>query len=399
MKTKPRHIIFTVCLVATIAACMYKGFPRFWERCYNQVAYSFFGKTINPYVVKGRANELFLKPNIDDISGKTLLDHYGSIENAKAEAQKNVEATKRLIDTLHRHGSDFLFVFCPTKPAVYPEYLPKDIQKQISGFSMADYYIQLFKENGIPHIDFYSHFKNVKNSFPYPLYTRYGSHWAESTIPFVGDSIYRKLEEIAGIELPSIRTIDLNLTKDYSIQDDELEPGLNLLFSLPKPKLPRPICSLTDTLGKDRPNLLVICDGYFTPLANSCFLDAFHHWDYWIYNRDTYSSRPAYHWRHLDMLYEAAEILEEADIVIALYTSNYLFDYLHGFTESAQDLLQHGKYDRQESIQLIIEQIKADPQWMEAVEQQARERGLSTEENLYQNAEYIFNQNEMKKEQ
>ena len=107
MKTKPRHIIFTLCLVATIAACMYKGFPRFWERCYNQVAYSFFGKTINPYVVKGRANELFLKPNIDDISGKTLLDHYGSIENAKAEAQKNVEATKRLIDTLHRHGSDF----------------------------------------------------------------------------------------------------------------------------------------------------------------------------------------------------------------------------------------------------------------------------------------------------
>ena len=86
MKTKPRHIIFTLCLVATIAACMYKGFPRFWERCYNQVAYSFFGKTINPYVVKGRANELFLKPNIDDISGKTLLDHYGSIENAKAEA-------------------------------------------------------------------------------------------------------------------------------------------------------------------------------------------------------------------------------------------------------------------------------------------------------------------------
>jgi len=36
---------------------------------------------------------------------------------------------------------------------------------------------------------------------------------------------------------------------------------------------------------------------------------------------------------------------------------------------------------------------------MEAVEQQARERGLSTEENLYQNAEYVFNQNEMKKVQ
>ena len=97
------------------------------------------------------------------------------------------------------------------------------------------------------------------------------------------------------------------------------------------------------------------------------------------------------------MMYEAAEILEEADIVIALYTSNYLFNYLHGFTETAQELLRHGKLDQEESIRLIIEQIKADPQWMEAIGRQAKERNLSVEENLYKNAEYVFIQNEQKK--
>ena len=397
MKTKTRYIIFSVCIVALITACAFKGFRGFWVRCYNQVAYSCFGKTANPNVVKGKGNELFLKPNILDITGEMLIEHFGSIENAKAEAQKNVEATKKLIDTLHRHGTEFLFVFCPTKPAVYPEYLPNDIQKHTADFSLVDYYIQLFKENGIPHIDFYHHFQDLKNSFPYPLYTRYGSHWAESTIPFVGDSIYRKLEEVAGFKLPSIHCIDLNPTNDYSIQDDELEPGLNLLFPLPKPELPRPICSLTDTLGKDHPNLLVVGDGYFTPIIHSCFVDAFRHWDFWLYNRDSYSSRPIYHWRHLNMMYEAAEILEEADIVIALYTSNYLFNYLHGFTETAQELLRHGKLDQEESIRLIIEQIKADPQWMEAIGRQAKERNLSVEENLYKNAEYVFIQNEQKK--
>ena len=59
MKTKPRHIIFTVCLVATIAACMYKGFPRFWKRCYNQVAYSFSAKPSIRMSSKGELTSCF----------------------------------------------------------------------------------------------------------------------------------------------------------------------------------------------------------------------------------------------------------------------------------------------------------------------------------------------------
>ena len=365
------------------------GFREFFSRCYNQVAFM-FGKIANKNVKKGSHNELFLTGNLDDITGKLLTDRCGSIENAKADAQKNVKETLALIDTLHQHGTEFLFVFCPTKTAVYPEYMPKPYKDNISDFRLADYYVELFKENGIPHIDFYNYFISIKDSAPYPLYTKTGCHWAESTIPMVADSIFRKIESITDYKLPSINYVDPNLSSHYSGHDSELETHIDLLFPMHNPKLPRPVITLTDTLGKDRPSLLVVGDGYFAPLLESCFIDAFDPWDFWMYNNLSNSSRPSNKWKYLDQLFNTAETLEQADIVIALYTSNYLFNYMSGFTQTAQELFQKGVTGEQEALEIIMRRIKDDPKWMQAVEQQAQERGISVEENLIKNAKYIL---------
>lgn len=365
------------------------GFREFFSRCYNQVAF-LFGKIANKNVKKGSHNELFLTGNLDDITGKLLTDRYGSIENAKADAQKNVKETLALIDTLRQHGTEFLFVFCPTKTAVYPEYMPKPYKDNISDFRLADYYVELFKENGIPHIDFYNYFISIKDSAPYPLYTKTGCHWAESSIPMVADSIFRKIESITDYKLPSINYVDPNLSSHYSGHDSELETHIDLLFPMHNPKLPRPVITLTDTLGKDRPSLLVVGDGYFAPLLESCFIDAFDPWDFWIYNNLSNSSRPSNKWKYLDQLFNTAETLEQAGIVIALYTSNYLFNYMSGFTQTAQELFQKGVTGEQEALEIIMRRIMDDPKWMQAVEQQAQERGISVEENLIKNAKYIL---------
>ena len=377
------------------------GFREFFSRCYNQIAYSCFGKIANENVYKGSHHELYLKGALDDITGKLLVRDYGTIEKAMADAQKNVEETLTLIDSLRQHGTQFLFVFCPTKTAVYPENMPEAFKDSVSDFSLAEYYIDLFKENNIPHIDFYNHFKTIKDSFPYPLYTQTGSHWSEATIPFVADSILRKLEAVTGYRLPAINVIDPNLSRDYSDQDGELETHIDLLLPLCKPKVSRPIFALSDTLGKDRPNLLVIGDGYFTPLQGSCFVNAFNRWDFWLYNQTSISSRPELNWKYLNQLYGTAETLKEADIVIALYTSNYLLNYMSGFTQSALELYENGGTREQEAISAIMESIKNDPQWFSTIEQQAQERGISVEENLKQNAAYVYQmqKNEQKNNQ
>lgn len=374
------------------------GFREFFIRNYNQVAYSCFNKITNVNIVKGHDKELYLKMYLDDATGKTLTRHYPDVETAKAAARKNVEETLRLIDTLHAHHTDFLFVFAPTKPAIYPEKLPQRYQKQVADFSLEEYYIELFKENDIPHIDFYNYFKTIKSSFPYPLYPRTGTHWAESTIPFVADSILKKLADVTGYKLPSLRYIDDNLTTDYSIQDGELESSMNLLFPLNKPALPRPVFELVDTLGADKPNLLVVADSYFTQLRTSPFIEAFNSWEFWVYNRDVQSSNPCHHWQQLDRLFDADEVLENANIVMAIFTAPMYYNYMFGFTQTAQNLYQKGVISDEAGLNAAIQHIKENEEWLKAVEEQAKERGITMEENLRINAQYFLDMRHRKKQ-
>ena len=364
------------------------GFREFFIRVYNQFSYSCFHQINNENIVEGLDHELFTHMYLNDITGVTLKKNYTDVDEAKANARKNVQETQRLIDTLKQFDIDFLFVFAPTKTAVYPEKMPQYYQERISDFSLEEYYIELFKENDIPHIDFYNYFKTIRDTVTYPLYTRTGTHWAQSTIPMVTDSLFRKLEELTGRRLPSIDYLDDNLTTDYSIQDGELESAMNLLFPMDKPALPRPVCTLKDTLGADRPNLLVIGDSYANQLVFSSFGEAFNHWDWWAYNRDIHSSRARYNWRRLKEEFDAVTVLQEADIVMAVFTAPMLYNYMFEFPRTAQELLDKGYFNEEEALKTFIKMIQDDPQWYEGIVKQAEERGITIEESLIGNAWY-----------
>lgn len=372
------------------------GFREFFIRNYNQVAYSCFNKITNKNIVKGHDQELYLKMYLNEATGVTFKQHFADVDEAKAEARKNVEETLRLIDTLHQHGKAFLFVFAPTKPAVYPDKLPSYYKNHLTDFSLEEYYIQLFKENHIPHIDFYHYFQDIKDTFPYPLYPRTGTHWSEATIPYVADSVLKKLAEITGYKLPSVHYIDDNLSTDYSVQDGELEASMNLLFPLNKPAIPRPVFELTDTVGTDKPNLLVVADSYFTQLRNSTFIEAFDAWEFWVYNRDVQSSNPQHQWKQLDQLLDADEVLNNADIVMAVFTAPMYYTYMFGFPQTAQNLFQNGEISKGAKLQAVIQMIKDNEDWMKAVEKQAEERGLTVEQNLRRNAIYVLEKKKQK---
>ena len=372
------------------------GFREFFIRNYNQVAYSCFNKITNKNIVKGRDQELYLKMYLNEATGVTFKQHFADVDEAKAEARKNVEETLRLIDTLHQHGKAFLFLFAPTKPAVYPDKLPSYYKNHLFDFSLEEYYIQLFKENHIPHIDFYHYFQDIKDTFPYPLYPRTGTHWSEATIPYVADSVLKKLAVITGYKLPSVNYIDDNLSTDYSVQDGELEASMNLLFPLNKPAIPRPVFELTDTVGTDKPNLLVVADSYFTQLRNSTFIEAFDAWEFWVYNRDVQSSNPQHQWKQLDQLLDADKVLDNADIVMAVFTAPMYYTYMFGFPQTAQNLFQNGEISEGAKLQAVIQMIKDNEDWMKAVEKQAEERGLTVEQNLRRNAIYVLEKKKQK---
>lgn len=372
------------------------GFREFFIRNYNQICYSCFGKFNNVNVIVGKDGELFTKMYIDDMTGQRIKNYYITIDSAKAAARENVKTTLRLMDTLKQHGTDFLFIFTPSKTAVYPEYLPEPYCDQTSDFSLIDYYIELFKENNIPHIDFHNYFKHIKNTFPYPLYSKYGTHWAFSTIPMVTDSILRMMEAISGKRLPSIEVTDMNVTTKYFHQDRELEGQFNLLFPLSKPAIPNPKFILTDTIGKDKPNLVAIADSYFVAFEKTPFLDAFSSWNYLKYNEYVISSNPNYNWKKISILPEAYQILEDADFVMALSTAPMLYTYLFDFPEMVFNLFAQGQPEYEAKIEMMIQAIRDVPEWYDAVVKQAEELGLTTEENLRRNAIYIIRSKEKK---
>lgn len=371
-------------------AKQHTGFREFLIRNYNQVAYSCFDKITNNNIVKGKNDELYTTLYLNEVTGNRLKEFDLDVDSAKAQARENVEATLAFIDTLHRHGAEFLVIFAPSKTAVYPENLPKKYQKYLPYFSLEDYYIELYKEKGIPHIDFLTYFKNIKDKFPYPLYAKTGTHWSEATIPFVTDSIFRKIEELTGYRMPSINYIDPNISTDYSPIDGELEGNMNLLFPMRKPAIPNPVFSLCDTVGKDHINLLVVGDSYFNQIRRSCFVDAFNHWDLWVYCDIIQSSRPFYDGKHLSMVFDAGEVIEDADIVISIFTSAFLPRYMFDFIPYALEQLQAVRLSDEVAINQIIDNIKNNPEWLQAIEKQAENRGVTLEQNLRENAEYVL---------
>lgn len=365
------------------------GFREICIRSYNQCLYSLFGKWNNNNIVAGKNEEMFLKLYLDEITGKTLKNCFGSEEDFKTKAQENIEKTLVLIDSLQKHNTAFLFVQAPSKTWVYPEYMPQSCQDSIMPFCVQDYYTQLFKENGIPHIDFLSYFKSLKEKSKYPLYTQYGTHWAESTIPCVADSILQKIGSLIGQEMPHIICLDENPTTFYSKQDGEIENLMNLLLPIRKPAMPQPIMALSDTTLR-KPNILVIGDSYFIQLHESCFTDCFDRCDFWKYNDEVINKKIEFLGK-VNYYPEVYKVIDEVDLVMVINTSVCAYNYMFGFCETANKAFADpdGKHE-QKMIDKTIERIKNSPEWFEDVKQQAEKKGISLDEMLRNAAIYTI---------
>ena len=373
------------------------GFREVCIRSYNQSLFSLFGKSTNNTLVPGLNKEMYLQIYLNEIKGKTLKDCYGSEEYFKTKAQKDIEKTLVLIDSLKHHNTAFLFVEAPSKTWVYPEYMPQEYQDSIMPFCVQDYYTQLFKENGIPHIDFLSYFKSMKGQTEYPLYTRYGTHWAESTIPFVADSVLSKIGSLIGQEMPHIICVDENPSTHYSKQDGEIENLMNLLLPIRKPALPQPIMALSDTTLR-KPNILVIADSYFIQLHESCFADAFDRCEYWKYNDEVITKKIEFLGK-VKYYPDVYKVIDEVDLVMIINTSVYAYDYMFGFCETAQQaFLERDAESLEKQIHGVIQRITSTPEWLESVKQQAVERGVDLDEMLRLNAIYAIEMDKQKQQ-
>lgn len=366
------------------------GFKSLYVRTYNQVLHTFFHESSNNTLVRGKHGHYYLKQYTDDVTGVTLRQRFGTADSARRAAYQHVMGTLRLMDSLKKYNTELLIVLAPSKTAIYPEFLPDSMQQRISQFSLQEAYGALFEKYRIPHIDFITLFKQMKKTATYPLYTRYGTHWDAATIPFVCDTMLQRIAEVGKFKLPRIQYLDSNISKRYALKSDyELEGTANILFRMKRERIPNPTFRLRDTERCAKPKLLVIADSYYTQLQGTCFEDAFEVVDYWKYNETGFSTQPGRSGEVV--LLDRYKTITEANVVVIMFTSMFAYDYLFGFQEMAMKVLEAGSdYDPETAIQNIINRIKADPKWYDSVKKQAKERKVSVEQSLRDNAKYVL---------
>lgn len=370
------------------------GFRNIYIRAYNQFTYDLFHESTNNNLVIGKKHEFYLKQYTDVYTGKTLRDQYGSEDRARIAMQRNIEETCRIIDTLKTFGTDIIVVLAPSKPLIYPEYLPDNIRREHYPFSIQEEYARLYEQAGIAHINFIPLFLELKKSASYPVYTPFGTHWAHSTIPFVADTILQKIASVKGYPMPHAICTDSNLTTRYRNSDKELESQLNLLFPLRHERIPMPTFKLHGGEKSPKPNLLVVGDSYFTQLENTDFVKAFNQVDYWKYNETAYSSKQGRSGKI--SLLPRYEIITEADVILLVFTDMHAYSYFFDFLATVEQALKDGpgfdKIDKEEAIRDIMDRIKGTPAWYESVKEQAKEKRISVDQCLRNNAEWVFEQ-------
>lgn len=164
----------------------------FFVRLRNQIGYSLFNEVRVSKVELGKDQNLFGGGHIQAYLGQDFVGNDTIIEKARK--------LKYVQDELKKRNVDLVFVICPSKPSIQPEYIPAkyDISKKAK--SNYDGYVEQFEKQHINHLDFKKYFLKIKSSLKHPLYTRCGVHWSSYASTVAADTLFKYMEKLRNID-------------------------------------------------------------------------------------------------------------------------------------------------------------------------------------------------------
>ena len=374
------------------------GFREWAIRIYNQAVFSLFHQTTNRFVVTGKDGSTFFEESyIISYTGETYL--------GEKKIQDNTRQLKLIQELLRAKGTTMLPVFVLGKASYYPELIPDNYIAKRNVTNNYQEYLKAFEQQDVEGIDFNKYFCDRKGTEAHPIYCNLSAHWTVYAASQAVDSLVRYMEGKTQQTQAHfhITGFDTNYLMD---QDDDLYRMMNLLFPMKHNTIDQPQFSYTEGY---KPKVLTISDSYWwTVWAWNVALpqNLFSEGGFWFYNKTIYPERsPIQNVEAVDYTQEIEN--QEFVLLVCTEATNHLWPY--GFTErylSAYDNVfrykQPEQYDAADSlyatyrngeISTIIERIKATPEWLESVERQADEKGISVEQSLWDNAEYTYRMN------
>lgn len=374
------------------------GFRKTLIRLNNQLLYSAFGKVSAIGPVKGKNRQTFFEESY-------IISYTGETYIGEEQITKNSHQIKVIQDMLRAKGVTLLPVFALGKASYYPELIPDRYLNRRRETNNYQEYLKALQKEDVAMIDFNRYFCDRKDRFDHPMYCDLSAHWTVYAASLATDSLVGYMESV-NHQTQAHAYIESFDTDGLINQDDDLYRMMNLLLPLPHNTIDNPHFGFTEGY---KPKVLAIADSYWwTIWAWNVALpeNLFTNGGFWFYNKTIYPERNPI--QNVDAIDYRQEI-ENQEFVLLVCTeaTNHLWPY--GFIErylSGYDNTFRWKspeqYDeadliyqayKEEEIQRITERIKTSPEWLESVEKQAIEKGISLEQSLWDNAEYTYRMN------
>lgn len=352
------------------------GFRPFLTRLYNQIDFILFKKATAFQVVVGKNDYLFEKWFIDEYYGSKYFD-IGKID-------LNINRLSKLRNELKECKTELLVLLVPGKSYIYPEHIPSYLQKE-KKVSIYETYSREFQLSDIPYIDLNNWFMRMKDTVPFPLFPKTGTHWSGYGSGLIMDSIIKKVEQICDIEMDHFFIDEYKLVSP----DNDLEKLMNLFTSISNDSIVYPIIKIREGISTRKPNIIVIGDSFFWTLGRLHFSRVFRDFQFWYYYKTVFNGND-----------ESLEKVEEidifsrialADIVIIMQTTTALDDLGWGCIDGLDNALETANVSYEDlKIQQIIEEIKFSPEWLNQVNDKAIEKNISLDSMLYLDAKYLY---------
>lgn len=359
------------------------GFRNWFLRVDHQLAYSLYHKSKVYAVRLGKEGYLY---DYDYIKAHNGEDFVGEdVINAKLDKFKKIQ------EALAAKGKHLFVIIGPNKADFFPEYLPDEYVVPREGIQTNyAHYIEGMKQREINHIDANGWFMQMKETSPYPLYPQTGIHFSFYGAALFADTIVSHIEEAIQKDLPDFGWSDVEWDEEPREEDDDLEEALNIMFNLPSYKLPYPKIEINEK-GKYKPKTLTIGDSFFWRFVNwEGLTKLFDNGQFWYYNRDAHPSGEQV--ANLDF----GEAIEEAEVIFIVMASVNFWRFGFEFDEQLYDyLMKEGqltitKNDLEPLILHKMQEARENSEWMAHIEKQAAEKGMTIEEALRAEIEFVL---------
>ena len=286
-----------------------------------------------------------------------------------------------------------LVVFAAGKASYFPEFIPDNYLKNKSLYTNYSVYKVGLKKWGIPYIDYLSWFNQLKNTTPYPLYSKCGIHWSKYAESLVADSLINFLSQTMHLKLGKLKLDTLVVSEDNLYEDYDIGNALNLARKIKTFSMVYPSFHYDHVDSIHNNKVMVVADSYYWGMYNSGLSNmGFNGGQFWFYNNQIYSKEYS-----TPINVSEVEILDEMkkhDVIIIMNTETNLSRFGRHFIENMYDAF-FVKNSAKSSVKKIrlhyyINQVKQSEDMMQRCKASTIANQSTMEQEIKKFAEYLL---------